>query len=314
MPDNFADRLTLAIKEKGTPTCVGIDPQYERLPADITARDGLGDAGDNESAIDAVSEYCRRVIKIVAPLVPAVKINAAFFEQYYWDGFEAYYGLVQEARSRGLIVIGDLKRGDVGHSAAMYARAHLARPAFDNLEEDMIPDAVTVNSYLGIDGVRPFIDVARSEGKGLFVLVRTSNESSTEVQSMELKDGGTVAEHVGRLVNGWAGDAGLVGRCGYSCVGAVAAPHDPASMGRLRAMMPNCIFLVPGFGAQGRGAEDVAHCFKPDGTGAIVTASRSVIYAYEDNKYLEMYASEWEKCVERACQDFTQSVAAIVKG
>ena len=312
MPENFADRLTWAIQEKGTPTCVGIDPQFERLPADITARDGLGDASDCESVIDAVSEYCRCVIRIVAPLVPAVKINAAFFEQYYWDGFEAYYSLVQEAKSRGLIVMGDAKRGDVGHSAAMYARAHLARPAFRNVAEAMIPDAVTVNAYLGSDGVRPFIDIARNEGKGVFVLVQTSNESSNEVQGVELDGGGSLAEHVGRLVNRWAGDAGLVGRCGYSCVGAVAAPHDPASMGRLRAMMPNCIFLVPGLGAQGRAADDITPCFKSDGSGAIVTASRSVIYAYQDNKYLEMYASEWEKCVEHACRDFTRSVAAVV--
>ncbi len=313
MSNHFADRLTAAISAKGSPTCVGIDPRYDLLPADISEQAGLNDPHDPESVVDAIAEYSRRIIRIVAPLVPAVKINAAFFEQYYWDGVEAYYELVQEARSRGLIVIGDAKRADIGHSAEMYARAHLRKPEMDGIDEMMIPDAITVNPYFGFDGVRPFIEAARRDDKGVIVLVQTSNESCTELQGLELASGGTLVEHVGRLVNQWAGDAGLLGVCGYSAVGAVASPRDAASMARLRAMMPNCIFLVPGFGAQGRGAEDVAACFKADGTGAIVTASRSVIYAYEDTKYLEMYASEWEKCVEHACKDFVKAVADVAQ-
>ncbi len=312
MSQHFADRLSIAIRTKGTPTCVGIDPVYDRLPADITAQDGLDDADDIECVVDAVTEYCRHVIKIVAPLVPAVKINIAFFEQYHWDGLEAYHELVQEARSRGLIVIGDVKRADIGHSSAMYARAHLAAPELGEVEELMIPDAITVNPYFGLDGVKPFIDAADKNDKGVFVLVQTSNETAAELQGQELAGGGTVAEHVGRLVNRWAGEPALMGVSGYSAIGAVAAPRDPAAMARLRAMMPNCIFLVPGFGAQGRGGDDVKPCFKPDGTGALVTASRSVIYAYEDTKYLESYASEWEKCVEHACRDFVKSVASVI--
>lgn len=311
MSNHFADRLTSAVRARGCATCVGIDPRYDRLPADITARDGFNDAADPECVVDAVAEFCRRVIKIVAPIVPAVKINAAYFEQYYWDGVEAYYQLVQEARSRGLIVFGDAKRADIGHSAEMYVRGHLAPPELDGVDEMMIPDAVTVNPYFGIDGVKPFIDAARRHNKGVIVLVQTSNESASELQGIELADGGTLVERVGRLVNEWAGDAGLIGACGYSAVGAVASPRDAASMARLRAMMPNCIFLVPGFGAQGRRPEDVAACFKADGTGALVTASRSVIYAYEDMKYIEMYPSEWDKCVEHACKDFATAVSRI---
>lgn len=310
---NFADRLTAAIREKGSATCVGIDPRYDRLPADITTQDGFDDPTDVESMIDAISEFCRCVIRIVAPLVPVIKINSAFFERYYWDGLEAYFHLVQEARSKGLIVIGDVKRADVGHSAEQYALGHLARPTFTDSFEEMIPDAITVNPYFGIDGVKPMIETARRDGKGLFVLVQTSNESAAEIQGLQLADGGTLVEHVARTVNTWAGDAGLVGQSGYSCIGAVASPRDAEGMARLRALMPNCIFLVPGFGAQGRKAEDIAPCFKPDGTGALVTASRSVLYAYENMKYIEMYTSEWEKCIEHACKDFVSAVRSVAK-
>lgn len=306
--NHFADRLAAAVQRKRTPTCVGLDPQYTHLPAEITEQQGLNDPTDRECVIDAVVEFCRRVLRVVAPLVPAVKINSAFFEQYYWEGTEAYYELTQEAKSKGLLVIGDIKRADVGHSAERYAQAHLGGGGFEDLAADMIPDAVTVNPYFGYDGVRPFIEVARKEGKGVFVLVQTSNESSSEVQGLKLADGGTLVENLAQRVNGWAGDHGLIGASGYSALGAVVSPTNVESTRRLRALMPHCWFLVPGFGAQGRTAEDLAPCFRPDGTGALITASRSVLYAYKDVKYLEMYASEWEKCVERACKDFVTAV------
>jgi orotidine-5'-phosphate decarboxylase len=311
---HFGDRLVAAIKEKNTPVCVGLDPVYDRLPADITDREGFNDPSSVECAVDAIGEFCRRVIKVVAPLVPAVKINSAFFERYYASGLDTYYGLVEEARSKGLIVIGDVKRGDVGHSAGCYAKAHLADPELADAVELMIPDAVTVNAYLGLDGVKPFIDAARADGKGVFVLVQTSNESASELQGLALENGGTVAEHVARTVHEWSNDHGLVGESGFSSVGAVVAPRDVEGTARLRGAMPNCMFLVPGFGAQGRGPEDVAVCFKSDGSGALVTASRSVIYAYEDMKYIERYASEWEKCVEHACRDLVESIRTVAVG
>lgn len=313
MSNHFADRLVAAIKEKGAPVCIGIDPVYERLPADITEREGFNDPSNCDCAIDAIGEYCRRIIKIVAPLVGVVKINAAFFEQYYGAGLEAYFDLVQEARSAGLIVIGDVKRADVGHSAVRYAKAHLADPEITDADEQMIPDAVTVNPYFGLDGVKPFIEIARTDGKGLFVLVQTSNDSAVEVQDLQLASGETLAVRIARMVNDWAGDDGLIGSCGYSCIGAVVSPRDTEGMARLRILMPNCFFLVPGFGAQGKEVQDVTACFKEDGSGALITASRSVIYAYENMKYVEMYASEWEKCVEHACRDFIDSIATVAK-
>lgn len=313
MSAHFADRLIERIRQKGTPACVGLDPVYSHLPADIAEQRELNDETDVEASLDAVLEFCRRIIGMVAPLVPAVKINSAFFERYYWDGIEGYYDLVQEAAAAGLIVIGDIKRGDIGHSSGSYAKAHLSDPDFATLDDLVAPDAVTVNPYFGIDGIRPFLETARESGdKGLFALVQTSNESAADVQGLTLEGGMTVGERVGVLVNAWAGDEGLMGSSGYSCLGAVVSPRDEASTTKLRALMPNCIFLVPGFGAQGRTAEQIKPCFKADGTGALVNASRSVIYAYEDMKYLEMYTSEWEKCVEHACRDFVAVLKTVV--
>ena len=313
MSAHFADRLIERIRQKGVPACVGLDPVYSRLPAAIAEQRDLDDETDVEASLDAVLEFCRRIIGMVAPIVPAVKINSAFFERYYWDGVEGYYDLVQEAAAAGLMVIGDVKRGDIGHSSGSYAKAHLSDPEFATLDDLVAPDAVTVNPYFGIDGIKPFLETARESGdKGLFALVQTSNESAEDVQGLTLEGGMTVGERVGVLVNAWAGDEGLMGSSGYSCLGAVVSPRDEASTTKLRALMPNCIFLVPGFGAQGRTAEQVKPCFKADGTGALVNASRSVIYAYEDMKYLEMYTSEWEKCVEHACRDFVAALKAVV--
>lgn len=308
MAQNFADRLLAAINAKRTPTCVGLDPVYARLPAEITENSELNDATDSEVALDAVLEYCRRVIRIVAPIVPAVKLNIAFFERYYADGIDAYFDLIQEADNAGLIVIGDCKRGDIGSTAKMYASAMLAEPDFANLDDLTGPDAVTLSPYLGSDSIQPFIDVAREDQKGLFVLVRTSNPSASELQTARLESGQTVAEFVASQVATWASDPALLGVSGYSAVGAVVAPTGKDEIARLRELMPNSIFLVPGYGAQGGTASDVAPCFKSDGNGALVTASRSVIYAYEEMKYIEKYASEWDKCVEAACRDFVTEV------
>ncbi len=312
MPDNFADRLLAAVRAKRTPACVGIDPVYARLPAAIAEQRDMNDEMDAEAALDATLEFCRQIIRIVAPYVPVVKINSAYFERYYWEGVEGYYELVQEAAERDLIVIGDCKRADIGHSAEMYARAHLADPDFSNLDDFVGPDAVTVNPYFGLDGVKPFIDVAREDGKGVFVLVRTSNESGAAIQDLVGPDGMRFCEAIAKQVAEWARGEGLVGTAGYSCVGAVVGVRDRETAIKLRALLPQSIFLVPGYGAQGAGAADVGACFRSDGTGAIVTASRSIIYAYEDTKYLEMYASEWEKCVEHACKDFVAELARVV--
>lgn len=311
MAENFADRLLAAIEAKGAPAVVAIDPVYGRLPAAIAEHRELNDETDAEAALDAVLEFGRRVIRIVAPLVPAVKINSACFERYYAEGVEGYYDLVQEASERGLLVIGDVKRGDVGHTAELYARAHLANSDFINQENQIAPDAVTVNGYFGLDGVKPFIDVALKEGKGVFVLVRTSNESAGAIQDIVTQDGRKVHELVASEVATWAAESGTVGERGYASVGAVVGTRDPKDAASLREAMPQSILLVPGYGAQGGTADDFKACFKSDGSGAVVVAGRSVIYAFDRPEYKDRHGADWEACVAEACKDFAADIARV---
>lgn len=299
MATHFADRLVAVIQKKNAPVCVGLDPLFERLPVAVRAAHG-------DEPWTALLVYGREVIRAVATHVPAIKINIAFFEPYHAEGIRVYFELVAEAKAAGLLVIGDVKRADIGHSSTQYAVAHLGDGGV------ALPDAVTVNPYFGYDAIGPFVDAARTTGGGLFVLVQTSNESASQVQGLIMADGSTVCQSVARLVQSWASAEGLVGKSGYSCIGAVVSPRDLESTVRIRALMPNCIFLVPGFGAQGRTANEAAKCFKPDGTGAIVTASRSVIYAYQDAKYCSAGA-DWQDCVAAACKDFVATVRSVLR-
>lgn len=304
---NFADRLLEAVAQKKTPLVVGLDPVYDQLPPAITGHRELNDEGDVQAAVDAVVEFCNRVLKVVAPHVAAVKINSAFFETYFWDGCEAYSSVVQEAAAHGLLVIGDVKRSDVGHSAKQYATATLADPGFSSMDDLVAPDAVTVNPYLGIDGVQPFIDVAREEGKGIFVLVRTSNPGAAEIQEFKDASGQPLYMHIGKLVEKWG--APSIGQQGYSTVGAVVGATNAAQLAELRHALPSTLFLVPGLGAQGASAADVAKAFKSDGTGAIINASRSIIYAHKDPKYTDLPPESWEKAVENAVLATKQQLA-----
>ena len=188
------------------------------------------------------------------------------------------------------------------------------QPDFSNAEDLVAPDAVTVNGYFGIDGVRPFIDAAltQAEGKGLFVLVRTSNESAGKMQDVVLADGRKYYEFMAAQVAEWAAESGTLGDRGYTSVGAVASARDPETAARLRAALPQSLLLVPGYGAQGLTAQDVAPFFKSDGSGALIVTGRSVIYAYEEPRYMEMYTSEWQKCIEHACRDFVSDLRSVV--
>jgi len=208
---------------------------------------------------------------------------------------------VRRSRRRHFFVVtsGDARQTGFGRTATPF------HPRFQ-------PGIILAPShYFGFDGIRPFVDVARDTGRGLFVLVQTSNESAGEVQGLSLPDGTTVCQRVGNLVQGWALEDGLIGKEGYSCIGAVVSPRDLASTDRIRKLMPNCVFLVPGFGAQGRSADEVGRCFKPDGTGAVVTASRSVIYAYDNAKYYGMFADDWRRCIEQGCIDFVEAIRSV---
>jgi len=290
MSKHFADRLLAAIAEKGSPVCVGLDPAAERLPEKIASKAG----GD---PLAAVGSFCRQVLEIVSPIVPAVKPQIAHFERYRHDGVKLYFQLVRQAKRLGLLVIGDVKRGDIGSTAEGYAAGDLAG--------DDGPDAITVNGYFGADGLAPFVAACRDEGKGIFVLVRTSNPSAGAIQDFEGADKRKFYEHMAAQVAAIGSGEGLIGAGGYSCVGAVVGATYPDEALRLRQIMPQQIFLVPGYGAQGATAADCAAAFKPDGTGAIVNASRSVIYAFDREEYKGM---DWKKAIEAAARAFAEDV------
>lgn len=307
MTEHFADRLVEAIRIKNTPACVGLDPTYEHLPPAIRAQ--FPEAG---GVVEALRVFSRRVLEIVADLVGVVKINIAFFEPYRGPGIDLYFELVAYARQLGMLVIGDVKRGDIGHTGVCYAAGQLAdKPSPD---AGVGPDAVTVNAYFGTGGLAPFLDVCRAQGKGVFVLVHTSNASAGEVQHLETTGGVSVAEAVAGLVHGWAHADGMMGGSGYSAVGAVVAPGDVTRAKRLRALLPDSVFLVPGFGAQGRSLEQVAACFKDDGSGALVNSSRGIIFAHENPTFASGSPADWEASVRRACEAFVETLGSIRHG
>lgn len=297
MPAHFIDRLQAEIDRCGTSAVVGIDPVLERLPT--TLRERVSSAA---TAAAAFEDFGGRVIDAVAGIVPAVKINSAFFEACYEYGVATYYRLVAYAHANNLLVIGDIKRGDIGSTSRAYARGHLAEPTWPDGSPDQIPDAVTLAAYLGRSVVDAFLESAEGAGRGVYVLVRPSDPSADEIH--EFGDSARLHEFLGRRVAEWGSRPDLIGSCGYSCVGAVVAPKDRASTQRIRAAMPHTPFLVPGYGAQGAGAEECAACFSPKGDGALVNASRSVIYAFEKDP-----RPDWQSAIADAAADFARNVA-----
>jgi orotidine-5'-phosphate decarboxylase len=283
--DHFADRLLDAIEAKGSPVCVGLDPSMEKLPPELK----------HLPPGEAIERFCTGVIEAVAGIVPAVKPQIAYFERYGHGGVAAYERVCRLAVQAGLVVIGDVKRGDIGSTAAEYAAAHLGNTAVD---------AITVNSYFGADGIAPFVQAAAPAGKGLFVLVRTSNPSAAAIQDLADAAGVPLYEHVAAQVAQIG--AFCVGGRGYSAVGAVVGATWPQQARTLRQIMPQQIFLVPGYGAQGATAADCAAAFKSDGTGAIVNASRSVLYAFAGQ-------SDWKAAIAQAAKAFAQDIRAALK-
>ncbi|OGJ42318.1 orotidine 5'-phosphate decarboxylase [Candidatus Peregrinibacteria bacterium RIFCSPLOWO2_01_FULL_39_12] len=285
MTKHFADRLIEAIKKKGNPICVGLDPRLDKIPAYIV-RKALDqkDKSPTTMAVDAILEFNKGIIDAVCDLVPAVKPQIAFYEIYGHNGIWCYEQTLKYAKSKGLLTIADVKRNDIGSTAEAYAQAYLGEVSMFGGENEVITpifdaDSLTVNPYLGWDGVKPFVEECKRYGKGIFVLVKTSNKSSGDLQDLEMKDGKTVYEVLGHLVDSWG--ANETGKSGYSFVGAVVGATYPSQAKLLRKIMPNTIFLVPGYGAQGGTAEDVKVCFNKDGLGAIVNNSRGIIFAYE---------------------------------
>ncbi len=300
---SFVDALDEAIGRKRSVACVGLDPRSARLPPALAPPPDA----DREAVARAVAAFCARILDAVADRVCAVKPNIAFFEALGPAGLDVYADLVDQAHAAGLLVIGDVKRADIGSTARAYAAAHLGGEGPGTLAAH---DAVTVNPYLGTDAVGPFLDACRARGAGLFVLVKTSNPSSAEVQDLALAQRGTVAERVAGLVHGWGRD--LCGACGLSSVGAVVGATHAGALARFRALMPRAVLLLPGYGAQGARGAQVTDAFLPGGRGAIVNASRSVLYAWEQDPDADV-AQAARKAVDAMNADLGSALAAAGK-
>lgn len=276
--ENFADQLTNRIHEIENPTVVGLDPRLNLIPDFIRANAIEEFGSTTEAAAHAIFVFNKGIIDAVCDLVPAVKPQIAFYECYGYHGFKAYEETVKYAHEKGLLVIGDAKRNDIGTTAEAYAAGHLGTVELFGSQTKVIDaDALTVTPYLGTDGITPFTKVCQSLGKGIFVLVRTSNPSADELQGLTVGDE-LLDERVATLVEGWG--RGLIGKNGFSSVGAVVGATYPEEAKALRNIMPHQIFLVPGYGAQGGDAESVRNCFYKNGTGAVVNSSRDIIFAY----------------------------------
>jgi orotidine-5'-phosphate decarboxylase len=278
----FVDRLIESIKAKKTPVVVGLDPRIEMIP-DFIKKEAFRRKGNGvEGIAEAMYLFNKGIIDAVYDLIPAVKIQVAFYEAYGIEGFKAFFKTAEYAKSLGLIVIADVKRGDIQEVAKMYSKAYLQNPLFD---------AITVNPYMGEDSIIPYLEDVEKFGKGIFVLAKTSNRGSKDVQDIETEKGGYVYQEVAKMISRIS--KGAVGKYGYSSIGAVVGATYPFEAKILREEMPQCYFLVPGYGAQGATAEDVVNCFDEEGYGAIVNSSRGVIYAYRSDFWKEVY-SEYE--------------------
>ena len=266
----FADRLADAVERKRSQLVVGLDPRLDLLPVELRGEAVLGRA----EAANAYARFCCGIVNAVAPHVVAVKPQVAFFEELGGDGLAAFERVCAYARAAGLLVIADGKRGDIGSTARAYATAYLEPRG----EEPPLADALTVNTYLGGDSVEPFLQACRLHGAGIFCLVRTSNAGATDVQELVLSDGRRVWQQVAELVGEWGAE--LIGERGLSSVGAVVGATVPRAVAEARRLLPRAVLLLPGVGAQGAGPADVARAFTSGPASALVTASRSVIFAY----------------------------------
>ncbi len=299
---HFGDRLTEAIIAKKTPLVVGLDPRFDQLPDNLASSSGASSA---EKQAEMTAQFCCELIDVVADLVPAVKPQAAFFERLGWHGMVVLSRVIDYAAQRGLLVILDAKRGDIGSTAQAYASAYLG----DKPQSAWGCDCLTVNPYMGHDTLEPFVEVANQTGSGIFVLVKTSNPGSGAIQEQTVHsdsgDDPTVYQIVAQNVQQLSADS--VGQSGYGNIGAVVGATYPEQLAELRESMPNTIFLIPGFGAQGGSATDVAGGLDANGLGGVINSSRGIIFAYQRPEYAN--TANWQAAVEQATHDAIAKIA-----
>ena len=301
----IVDKLIDKIKECDNPTVAGIDTSFDYLPEDMRAG-----VKDFKGAAEAILAFNKKIIDNICDIVPCVKVQIAYYEMYGIEGMRAFAETLRYASEKGMFVMTDAKRNDIGATAECYAKAYLGETqvgessytAFDS-------DFLTVNGYLGSDGIKPFLNWMDKRDKGIFVLVKTSNKSSGELQDLKLENGKTVYEYMGSLVEEWGKES--IGKYGYSAVGAVVGATHPAQAEILRREMPHTFFLIPGYGAQGGKADDLKVCFGKDGLGGIVNSSRGILCAYKQEKYAGM---AFDAAARQACVDMKNDLSRAIKG
>lgn len=309
--ENFADRLLKAVDEKKTPLIVGLDPVYENLPPALLGDQPAEVPPSFAVQLKAIDDFCSQILTIAAPHVPAIKINIAYFEAYGSPGVALYSDLVARAQQAGLLVIGDVKRADIGHTAAQYARGNLADTAWSDIGTLANPDSITINPYFGIDGISPFLDVAVQQKKGLFILLRTSNASAGQIQEIPAADGRPMFMHIAELIDQWG--AKLVGNYGFSSVGAVVGATSGQAIAQIRRVMPHTLFLIPGLGAQGGSLTDCLAAFNAHGHGAIISASRSIIFAHREKQFKHIPPAGWPQAVEESLLATKKEIASVIR-
>lgn len=304
------DKLIAKIQKTKAPIVVGLDPMLNYIPEQIKTK-AFAEYGETlEGAAEAIWQFNKEIVDKTYDLIPAVKPQIAMYEQFGIEGLKAYKKTIDYCKSKDLVIIGDIKRGDIGSTSAAYAVGHLGKVQVGN--KCYVPfdeDFVTVNPYLGSDGVKPFIEVCKEENKGLFILVKTSNPSSGEFQD-RLIDGRPLYELVGEKVAQWGEEH--VGASGYSYIGAVVGATYPEMGAALRKLMPKTFILVPGYGAQGGKGKDLVNFFNEDGLGAIVNSSRGIIAAYKQEKYAKFGAENFGDASRAAVEDMVADISSAL--
>ena len=296
------DKLVSKIQKLNAPIVVGLDPNLAFVPDHIKKQfEGIQDP--MEAAAESIFLFNKGIVDAVCDLIPAVKPQIAMYEQFGVPGLRAFQKTVEYCHEKDLVVIGDIKRGDIGSTSEAYARGHIGNASPFN------EDFVTLNPYMGSDSVKPFINYAKPDKKGVFILVKTSNPSSGEFQDQKIGDR-TLFEMVADKVNEWGSD--YVGECGYSYVGAVVGATYPEQAALVRTLMPKAYILVPGYGAQGATAKDILPNFNEDGLGAIVNSSRGIIAAYKNEKYAKFGPEHYDEAARAAVIDMQKDITSVL--
>lgn len=302
------DRLIAKIIETKNPTVVGLDPKLEYVPEFIREEAFEEKGRDLRGAAHAILKFNKGLIDAICDIVPAIKPQSAYYEMYGWYGVKTLYRTIEYAKSKGMFVILDGKRNDIGATMEAYTDAYLGKTEVDGVSfEAFGADALTVNGYLGTDGIKPLTEACEKNDKGIFILVKTSNKSSGELQDRILDNGNTIYGTMGEMCEKWG--EGNTGKYGYSAVGAVVGATYPEQLEELRKKLPSTLFLIPGYGAQGGGAKGIANGFDSNGLGAIVNSSRAVMCAYQTEKCGEKrFAEAARQEVIRMKEDITSYI------